>query len=288
MGSLEYRACFQDDPAGRAAANENIIAVHGLDLTKWDERVGWDPDYVPFAFFDGDTVVALSCIYVMDMRIRGEWRRAAQFSSVGTLPDYRMRGLNAELTRRAVEWIREQGLRGTFLFSDDDATGFYAKQGFVERSEWKHRVMVRSVPRPAHRLLDYDKDEDLIRRLVEDRAPVSHLLGARSPKHQLFHLLYENAGELRYVEDLDLFVCCEEEDGELRVYDIIGLEMAPWVEIEPRVIGPRTRSVLFEITPDRLDLEGAEPVEDRSSRLHVFPDEDLVQGQVIVPYTAHA
>ena len=127
------------------------MAVHELDLTKWDERIGWDPDYVPFAFFDGDTVVALTCLYVIDMILGGQWHRVAQVSSVATLPEYRMRGLNAELTRRAMAWVREQGLRGTFLFSDDDATGFYAKQGFVERVEWKHRVEVRSKPRRGRR-----------------------------------------------------------------------------------------------------------------------------------------
>jgi hypothetical protein len=199
-----------------------------------------------------------------------------------------MRGLNAELTRRAMDWCREQGLRGTFLFSDDDATGFYAKQGFVERSEWKHRVPVVSKPGRAHHLLDYDQDEDLIVRLVTSRTPVSHLLGVRAPRLELFHLLYGYAGDMRYVEELDLIVCCEEEDGELSVYDIIGPEMAPWSMIEPHVIGPETKSVLFEVTPDRLRLEAAEAVEDKSSRLHVFPHEDLITGQVIVPYTAHA
>ena len=288
MDSLEYRFAFQDDPAGRAAANENIIAVHGLDLTQWDERIGWDPDYVPFAFFDEGRAVALTCIYVMDMVIRGEWCRVGQVSSVATLPEYRMRGLNAELTRRAMAWIREQGLRGTFLFSDDDATGFYAKQGFVERPEFKHRVAARASARPAYRLLDYDRDEDLIVRLVESRTPVSNVVGSRTPRLELFHLLYENAGELRYVEDLDLIVCCDEEDGRLSVYDIIGPEMPVWSTIEPRVIASTTKSVLFEVTPDRLGLEDAESVEYRSSRLHVFEREDLIRGTVIVPYTAHA
>jgi GNAT superfamily N-acetyltransferase len=288
MHGLEYRAAFQDDPAGRAAANANIMAVHELDLTRWDERIGWDPDYVPFAFFDGDTVVALTCLYVIDMILAGQWHRVAQVSSVATLPAYRMRGLNAELTRRAMEWVRERGLRGTFLFSDDDATGFYAKQGFVERVEWKHRVSVRSKPRPGMRRLDYDRDEDLIQRLVRGRTPVSNLLGVRAPRLELFHLLYGYSGEMRYVAELDLIVCCEEEGGELAVYDIIGPEMAAWPAIEPFVIEPSTASVLFEVTPDRLGLDGAEPAEDRSSRLHVRPGEDLFVGRVIVPYTAHA
>jgi hypothetical protein len=136
--------------------------------------------------------------------------------------------------------------------------------------------------------VDYDQDEDLVVRLVTTRTPVSHLLGVRTSRLELFHLLYGYAGEIRYLEELDLIVCCEEEDGVLSVYDLIGPELPSWRDIEPYVISPETRSILFEVTPDRLALKGAEPVEHRASRLHVLPDDDLIRGQVIVPYTAHA
>ena len=288
MDGLEYRVDFMEDRELRPAFNQILIDIHGLDLTPWDQRVGWDRDFVPFAFFEGDTIVAVTCIYALDMIVRGEWRRVAQVSSVGTRPSHRMRGLNAELTRRAMAWVDEQGLRGTFLFSDDDATGFYARQGFVERAEWKHRVTVQSAVRPRYRLLNYDADEDLILRLVHERTPVSCELGSRTPKLELFHLLYENAGEPRYVDELDLIVCCEEENGVLSVYDLIGPELPEWSKIEPLVVGPETKTVEFEITPDRLGLSDATPVEHPASRLHVFEREDLIQGRVIVPFTAHA
>ena len=288
MDNFEYRFDFMEDRGLRPAFNQILIDIHGLDLTLWDERVGWDRDFVPFAFFSGDTIVAVTCIYALDLIVRGEWRRVAQVSSVGTRPEYRKQGLNAELTRRALAWSRKQKLRGTFLFSDDDAIGFYAKQGFVERAEWKHRVTVDSAPRPEYQVLDFDRDEDLIVRLVESRTPVSNTLGARSPKLELFHLVYENAGELRYVEELDLIVCCDEGHEVLTVYDLIGPELPAWSAIEPRVLGAGTTSVVFEITPDRLGLSDAEPIEHRANRLHVFEHEDLIEGKVIFPFTAHA
>ena len=288
MDGLEYRHDFVSDRESRAALNDFLIEIHGLDLTLWDERVGWDPDFVPFSFFDGNSVVATTCIYSLDMIVRGEWCRVAQVSSVGTRESLRGRGLNAVLTRRAMKWVAERGHRGTFLFSDKNAVGFYAKQGFVARSEWKHRVSVASSSRPAFRVLEYDRDEQLIRRLVETRTPVSKVLGARAPKLELFHLLYENAGELRYIEELDLLVAVEQEDGVMRVYDLIGPELPSWSEIEPLVIAPDTSSVSFEVTPDRLELVDAEAVEDRSSCLHVLEDEDLISERVVFPFTAHA
>jgi GNAT superfamily N-acetyltransferase len=288
MDGLEYRELYLDDPRSRAALNDFLIEIHGLDLTLWDERVGWDPDFVPFSFFAGDRVVATTCVYSLDMIVRSEWCRIAQVSSVGTLPSHRLRGLNAKLTRCAMEWVADQGHRGTFLFSNEGAVGFYAKQGFVGQPEWTHQAAVSSAARPSYRVLNYDRDEELILRLVEGRTPVSHVLGARSPKLELFHLLYENVGELRYVEELDLLIAVEQEGGVMSVYDLIGPEMPRWSEIEPLVIGADTTSVSFALTPDRLDLSDAEPMEDRSSCLHVFENEELFTGQVIIPLTAHA
>jgi len=288
VNDLEYREDYADDPVSHAAFRSFLIDIHGLDLTLWEERVGWDRDFVCFSFFAGDEIVASTSIYTVDMILRGQWHRVAQVSSVGTREPWRRRGLNAELTRRAMDWVRARQHRGTFLFSDDDAVVFYGKQGFTEQVEWIHSVPVSTTPRSGRRLLDYDRDENLIRRLVESRTPVSLLLGARSPKLELFHLLYRNAGELRYVEEFDVLVAADEEEGKLSVYDVIGPELPPWKELEAFVIDPSTASVSLAFTPDRLGVGNATLVEDRSSRLHVIAQEGLFPDPGMIPFTAHA
>lgn len=288
MEDLEYREDYGHDPRARSAFNDLILAIHGLDFTRWVERVGWDPDFVLFSWFRGDEVVAGTAIYSVDLRLGGAWVRTAQISSVGTRPAWRRRGLNAELTRRARAWAASRGHRGTFLFSDDDAVGFYAKQGFEERPEWIHDVAVSSATRPGARAVEYDAEEDRIRRLVASRTPVSHQLGARCEKLVLFHLLYGNAGDLRYVDDLDLLVASEREGDQLHVYDLIGPELPPWREIEPYVVEDGIETVRFWITPDRLDLTDPQPREERGSRLHVGKGEALFPSRGIVPPTAHA
>lgn len=289
MDGLEYRFDYCDDPPLRKAFNDFLVEIHDLDLTLWEERVGWDPDFVPFSFFEGDRVVASTSVYVMDLLVRGEWRKAAQLSSVGTTPRLRRRGLNAELTRRAKEWIARHAPGGTFFFAADDAVGFYAKQGYVERPEWRSVVHVPPrIARPAYRTLDYERDESLIVRLVEERMPVSSVLGVKSPKLELFHFLYENAGELRYLDEFDLLAAVEVEGRTMSVYDLVGPRLPRWSEIAPSLLDPGVREVSFELTPDRLGLEAARRVEERKSRLHVVEQEDLIVGEVMVPFTGHA
>jgi GNAT superfamily N-acetyltransferase len=286
--SLEYGQDYAPDARARGALRDFLVDLHGLDLGRWEERVGWDPRFVPFSFFEGDRVVASASIYSIDMRLRGEWRRVAQISSVGTRPEWRRRGLNTELTRRALEWASAHGHAGTFLFSNDDAVGFYRKQGFTEQAECRQRIEVRATPRPGARRLHYDRDEELIRRLVESRTPVSELVGTRCPRLELFHLLYGHLGEMRYLEDFDLLVVAEPEDDGLEIYDLIGPRIPPWKEIEPWLVDATTHAVSFAFSPDRLALEGAETVEDRSSHLHVLEEEGLFTGRFMVPWTAHA
>lgn len=288
MEDLEYRADYAGDARARKLLNDFILDVHGLDLTLWEERVGWDPGFVPFSFFDADGVVASTCIYTVPMILRGEWVRVAQISSVGTRESARRQGLNAELTRRALEWADATAHEGTFLFSDDDATEFYAKQGFVEWPEFNRVVEVTTTARPEFRRLSFDRDEDLLCRLVEGRTPVSLELGARCPRLELFHLLYENAGELRYVEEFDLLATVEEDGDVLIVYDLIGSELPVWQELEPRLLGSAIRSIRFDFIPDRLDLSEATCVETRSSRLHLLEGESLFGPRPMIPFTAHA
>lgn len=289
MDALEYRFDYCDDRRLRKAFNDFLIEIHGLDLTLWEERVGWDRDFVPFSFFEGDRVVASTSVYVMDLLVRGEWRKVAQLSSVGTTPRLRRRGLNAELTRRAKEWIAERAPGGTFFFAADEAVGFYAKQGYVERPEWRSVIDVSpAIARPAYRVLDYERDEERIVRLVDGRTPVSTMLGVRSPKLELFHFLYENAGELRYLDEFDLLAAVEVEGSTMSVYDLVGPRLPRWSEIAPGLLDSGVREVSFEFTPDRLALAAPRPVEERKSRLHVVEQEDLIVGEVMLPFTGHA
>lgn len=285
---LDYHFDYANDVRRQVAFQDFLIDIHGLDLARWEARVGFDPRFVSFSFFEDDRVVASVSIYSIDMLLDGAWKNVAQISSVGTRAEYRRRGLNAELTRRALEWARETGHVGSFLFSDEDAKGFYRKQGFVEVSEWIARLPARARPRTGARQLDFDRDEALIRRLVDSRSPVSHRVGVRSPRLDLFHLLYEDAGNMCYVEALDLLVCAEEKDGTLEVYDLIGPTLPPWAEIEPWLTRLRTRNVDLWLTPDLLQVEDFELVEHRSNCLHVRPTEELFTPPFMIPWTAHA
>ena len=89
---LELRTHYWDDRNALAAFKTFILNIHGLDFSEWESRGYWDHAYTPFSFFDGDTIVASVCVYMLDAVLNGNNTRVAQISGVGTLPDWRRKG----------------------------------------------------------------------------------------------------------------------------------------------------------------------------------------------------
>ena len=102
MKDLELRTHYWDDPAAKAAFKRFILKIHGLDFSEWDSCGYWDHAYTPFSFFDGDTVVASVCIYLLDAVLNGENTRVAQISG----------GAGAHVPRRRVVGELHPHLRG--------------------------------------------------------------------------------------------------------------------------------------------------------------------------------
>src|SRR5206468_1230918 len=63
----------------------------------WEGAGYWDDDYSPYSYFEGDRVVSSLCIYTMHALVNGRACKVAQVSGVGTLAEYRRRGLNRQL-----------------------------------------------------------------------------------------------------------------------------------------------------------------------------------------------
>ena len=123
---LKLRTHYWDDSDAKAAFKQFILKIHGLDFSEWDSSGYWDHAYTPFSFFDGDTVVASVCVYLLKAVLNGENTRVAQISGVGTLPEWRRRGLNRQLTDIGLAWAQGKH-QGVFLFSDTDAIPYYEK-----------------------------------------------------------------------------------------------------------------------------------------------------------------
>ena len=106
----EFRSRFFEDARAQAAFETCARRVFGLDFTRWKQKGLWDPQYTPFAAFVDGKCVASLCVYPSATLVGGQERQGAQLLTVGTLPEFRRRGLQRELWTRASDW--KSPLRG--------------------------------------------------------------------------------------------------------------------------------------------------------------------------------
>lgn len=288
--TLAYRENYWNSPALRKAFIGFMVRIFGLDLSLWDESGFWDFNYRPFSFFDGALLVANVCVYSMDMVIRGKRCRVAQISAVGTIPEYRRRGLGAKLMRSALEWARDRH-DYIFLFADEEVYGFYDACGFRLTDEYKARMTV-SGQRARSRCVKLDMQKsDNIRKvysLASKRQPVSDILGVDNQRLFMFWCLYALRDHINYIPDLDILVLCDRNNGMLTVFDIVGARIPSFAEIYPYIRDPCDETVDFLFMVDKLNLDKFDHIRIEGNGTHLFGKFPLQGTRFIFPYTSHA
>jgi GNAT superfamily N-acetyltransferase len=288
--NLSYREDYWDSPELKKQFLSFLIQIHGLDLSLWDEMGLWDRKYRPFSYFDGDSLVSSLCIYSMDMTIQGKKRPVAQVSAVGTLPEYRRKGLNLELTQKAMDWARVNH-DFFFLFADDEAFPFYEKCGFRQVDEYKSSVSVSGeTARPGADKLDIQRKDhlDLIYRIASDRESVSDVLGVLNKRLFMFWCLYFLADHIYYIAELDVLILYKRDNELVTVFDIVGKNVPAFSEVYPYICAESDETVEFLFMVDKLNLETFDQVRVEDNGTHLLGDFPLESGKFIFPYTAHA
>jgi GNAT superfamily N-acetyltransferase len=283
------RTAYWHDPAARQAFKDFIVAIHQIDFEDWDRLGYWDDDYSPYSYFIGDQVVASACIYTMPAIVNGEACTVAQVSGVGTLPEYRNRGL----ARRLHEIALAEALpthRFAFLFSDEDAIGFYRKCGFSPVSAHAAVVPLPAItPSPDARKLDTRDPAvlDAIFRLASVRAPASQVFSTANPKLVIWHLLYRLRDHAWSIPSLDAVVLMKRHAERTIVYDVLARRMPTFEQLAPYLAGAGAREAEFRFPVDALGVPSFTLRELPGYDAHVMGPFDL-GPQPVFPFTSQA
>ncbi|MCP3994630.1 MAG: GNAT family N-acetyltransferase [bacterium] len=254
--NLELKTHYWDDAEAWEAFRKFIVDIFGLDFAQWKSCGYWDHAFTPFSFFDGDRLVASVCIYLLDAVVNGKNTCIAQISSVGTLPEWRRKGLSRQLTDIGLQWA--QGKHdGLFLFAAEEAIPYYEHCGFRAVDEFVETTRIRPVSNRAGAVkLDpgVEQDLDRIYEYARTRTPVSDRFSFLNAKLVMFHVLYRLRACIFEIPDLDCLVFCERSRGILSVFDIVGQRVPGFEEIYPYVAGENDAVVEFHFAADKLGL----------------------------------
>lgn len=224
-----------------------------IGFRRWAQYGGWDERYTVFALAEGERLIASASLNRMDLVLNGKQVRGFQLGAVGTLPEYRNRGLQRQVLERLLAHTAADDL--VFLFANHHVLDFYPRFGFRRAREWLFRAEHHALPAGAPlRTLDLDSADDraLLRRVAAAAEPVTTLFGARDYGALILWYwcnFYRNG--LRYAPEHDAIFVIDQSKTLLRIYDIVSagpLEVASYL---PRLIDAPINELEFGFTPTR-------------------------------------
>lgn len=285
--TIEYRSHYFDDARAKASFERCAKEIFGLDFSLWEAHGLWDENYRPFSAFVDNECIASLCVFPSLMSVNGKKTKAAQLLTVGTLPEYRGRGIQRKLWESASDWIRRD-CEFVFLFTDETAAGFYERLGLRRQIEYTEVIPCprSDRERPRFRKLNLDADYSIVERLARERQMVSRRLGFLNPNLLLFMFLYVYRSWSFHLEDLDAVIVAEETVDRLRIHDIVAGKMPHLSEVEA-FLAPFGKEIEFLFCTDRLGVEGAAKRAVDDSLLIVSNKFDLT-GDFVFPYSIRA
>ena len=287
---LSYKENYWDSCEMKAEFLSFLERIHGLDLSLWDKMGFWDEKYRPFSYFNGNALVANICVYSMNMTIQGKRRLVAQISGVGTIPEYRRKGLSFDLTQKALEWARNSHDL-LYLFAEIEAAGLYQKCGFRQINEYKACVSVSGKDaQPGAVKLDIQRKEHVeqIYRIASEREPVSDILGVSNSKLFMFWCLYSLKDYIYYISDLNLLVIFKLDKGLLTIFDIAGANVPSFATIYPYICSKTDEKVEFLFMVDKMDLGSYDLIKVDDNGTHILGDFPVDSSEFILPFTTQA
>ncbi|KPK48197.1 MAG: hypothetical protein AMS22_15730 [Thiotrichales bacterium SG8_50] len=285
---LSMRTAYWDDPQAKGAFKEFMIEIFGSDFSEWEAGGYWDNAYTPFSFFAGEKIVASACFYLLDAVLNGKTTRVAQISAVGTLPEWRRKGLNRQLLDAGLNWAQGRH-EAVFLFATHESIPFYEACGFTPIDEYVEFVDVQPVTNCGGAVkLDPGNmhDREKIYDYAKRRTPISDKFSVLHEKLIMYHVLYTLRKHIYEILDLQCLVFMERNEGCLKVYDILSERIPNLKELYPYIADKDDRTIEFQFFTDKLGL-------DTTRTRPLFGNNPFVKGAVpiakpVFPFTARA
>jgi GNAT superfamily N-acetyltransferase len=212
----------------------------------------WEKVSTPFVYFEGELAITHVGVLELLLVVMEHTIRVAGIHAVGTRPEFRRRGYYRQVMTEVLQYCAPR--YDTVLLTTGQPA-LYEPFGFRVLSEHifvatcsSHGGTQGFRPLQAHAATDLQ----IMRRLLEARAPVSSILGVVREK-AVFSF---NARKLPlyYAADLDVIISFALEGTQLTLFDIVGSQIPTLGAILQRLAQPIDHVVTY-FSPDRLEAD---------------------------------
>jgi GNAT superfamily N-acetyltransferase len=249
-----------DNPVHRSLFYDFICRVYpGLDFRTWHDKGFWPDEYIPHSIVDNNLIVANVSITKMKLLIDGKPADGIQIGTVGTIPEYRGRGLSGYLMNHVLERYKDM-TELIFLFANEDVIDFYPQFGFIKYNEVIY-ISESAIPKSnysARKLnINLPSDLEIVTDLLRDRLILTRFFGARDyVPITMWHIINIFPDKLHYLEDDNIIFITSEEKERTHIWDIIFKKPFDFSSAVSRVKKSDTiKFIYYYFSPDQLNYK---------------------------------
>ncbi|MGG4497384.1 GNAT family N-acetyltransferase [Brevibacillus reuszeri] len=284
---------YRNNESLKESFNSLVMQTFKLDFRDWYDKGYWNDSYRPYSFVDKGKVIANASVNQMSVIINGETFKAIQIGTVMTDENYRNQGLAKQLMQHIMK-EHAKSCDFMYLFANETVLDFYPRFGFTRLHESEFSVdleksSIQMNTEAKVKQLTIENDLSLLEKFAKNRYVNTKILDVEQNESLLlfyFTVVFQEA--IFYLEELETIVLMEEEEGILRIFDIISL-CAPNVEaVISSLVKETTKKVVFSFTPD-FTIEGttATIMPNDDAALFILSKKPLLKGNFMFPLTSH-
>ncbi|MUL35301.1 GNAT family N-acetyltransferase [Gloeocapsopsis dulcis] len=257
MSLYRFQKSFADPTLSERLFTLLETVFPGLDLSnlaKSTRAMGapWETASTPFIRFDDDIAIAHVGVLEIPLQIMGESVTVGGIHAVATHPEYRRRGYYREIMREVLDYCDR---RYETLVLTTSQPELYEPFGFrvVEEHKFIKQCDAKGNGDRLQLLnLSDSNDVKLLHRLLKTRIPVSNVVGVLPQQEKALFCVNEATRPLYYAEDLNVIICMEIEDTQLKLFDVVGTNI-PTLDALLAQIPQLIKEIIVYFSPDRLN-----------------------------------
>ena len=232
------------------AAVEAIFGC-GETFRRWTQLGGWDERYEAYAMHDGPQLVSIVGAMGMHLVLGGVEYEGVQLGAVGTLAEFRRKGLSRQLLGRVLAGY-SAAEKPAILFANDTVRDFYPRFGFRTVAQKRFVLPRRLEPTGgAIRLLDLTlpSDRALLAGYCGGSAPISREFAARDYFQAALWTLVHSPRQLVLIRDAAAVVVVSQIAQWLIVHDVYARTVFDLIDALGSVIDAPVEGIEFCFDP---------------------------------------
>ncbi len=274
----------------RAAYFELAKKVFSLDFTPWYQSGYTDKSFIPHTLFEDGRAAASAGVFTSNFKWQNAIHTFSQISTVMTHPEYRGRGLNKWLLKKALEECQNSDL--IYLYANDSVCEFYPRFGFRKATEYTYQIPI-TPKQGIYRKLDLKNPTDaaLLTEYYQNHSnPFSALTMEGGLSQLMFHCITFLYNNIYYLEEHNAIIIAEHEGDEIFCYDIYTPKTGNFIDMISTLAREETKSIKLGFTPINKSGFTVEPSTEKDTTIFTLnsPVNPFTEDKVTLPFLSRA